>query len=132
MNIVIRALHGKTTLGQVSFGRHTSAGGRFRPRLNRLATSVKETRVCKMCGDTFLAGQNTRRGTFSPDFEVQQLLHDCLSRRSHLSIVSGQMAFTQCRGMRTNKPPIEAALCLVPCSIRDQHKVGTVAGAVIP
>ena len=43
----------------------------------------QETRVCKICGHTFLAGQNTRRGTCSPDCEAQQLLHNERSKRSH-------------------------------------------------
>jgi hypothetical protein len=33
----------------------------------------QEVRVCKICGDTFLAGQNTRTCTCSPACEAQQL-----------------------------------------------------------
>jgi len=41
----------------------------------------QEIRVCKICGHTFLAGQNTRRSTCSPDCEAEQIERNERSRQ---------------------------------------------------
>jgi hypothetical protein len=41
----------------------------------------QEVRVCRICGRTFLAGQNTRRSTCSPDCETEQIERNQRSRQ---------------------------------------------------